>query len=166
MPSEPTLLTYIYALGILSALVMGVLMRLVANPIEASSIKQRMRELESTLPPKHLRTPKHERKARIIESEVRKLRKRYTIITLKRLTAMFFVYGVTLTIIFLRLPPMISSPVPVPLFTYEIEGKIYVPTSIVYIMIILLLSPTSLRLAEPPIIQKPRNAEEQKPNRS
>lgn len=162
MSSEPLVLTYIYLLGVLSALIMGFLMRLVANPLEASIIKHKIRELELSLPPKHLRTPKHERKARVIESEIKKLRKKYTIITLKRLTAMFLVYGVTLTIIFLKLPPLISSPVPIPLFTYIIDSKIYVPTSVVYIMVILILSPISLRLAEPPIIQLPRNADKQK----
>lgn len=151
MTSEPLLLTYIYALGVSSAIAMGLIMRLMANPKEALYIKQRIRELESSLPPKHMRTPKHERKARVIEGEIKKLRKRYTVITLKRLTAMFLIYGIALTYIFIRLPPLIPSPIGLPLLTYEIDGQEYVPLSIIYIMVILLLSPVSLRLAEPPI---------------
>lgn len=141
-------LLIIYMLGVSSALLMGILMRAMVNPQEAIKIRQRLRELESSLPPKHLRTPKHERKARIVEIESKKLRKRYAILTLKRLTAMFIVYGITLFIILLRLPPLIVSPVRIPLFTYEIEGQAYVPLSLIYIMIVLLLSPLSLRIAE------------------
>lgn len=141
-------LLIIYFLGISSAILMGILMRAVANPQEAVKIKRRLKELESALPPKHLRTPKHERKARLIESEARKLRRRYSIITLKRLTAMFIVYGVMLLLILLRLPPLIPSPISLPLFTYEIEGRPFVPSALIYVMVILLLSPLSLKIAE------------------
>lgn len=164
MFSESWILTFIYVLGVLSAIIMGLLMRLIVNPQEAVTIKNKIRELERTLPPKHMRTPKHERKARIIESEIRKLRRKYTIISMKRLTIMFLVYGLSLAIIFLKLPPLISSPISIPFFTYEIDGKSYIPISMVYIMVILLLSPISLRIAEPPIAQSPPHTTKQETN--
>jgi len=153
MPGDALLLTHVYLLGVISAIAMGLLMRAVANPSEAAQLKRRIRELEDSLPPKHLRTPKMEKKVRVVESELRRLRRRYSVISLKRLTAMFAVYGLTLAYIFLKLPPLLSSPIRLPLLTYEVEGRALIPVSIVYIMVVLLLSPVSLRIAEPPVEQ-------------
>ena len=132
-----------------SSITMGVLMRFFADPKESAYLKKRMEELSKTLPPKHMRTtPKMAKKARLIESELSRVRRRYFIFSLKKITAVFIVYGITLALVAYRLPAFIESPVFVPFITFIVNDVPMVPSTFVYLMGILLLSPLAMRLSE------------------
>ena len=134
-----------------SSITMGFLMRLFANPRESTYLKKRIEELTRILPPKHARTtPKIAKKARLIESELSRVRRQYMILSFKKITAVFIVYGITLVIVVTRFPAFIESPVFVPLVTFIIENQPMVPSSYIYLMGILLFSPIAMRLSEPP----------------
>lgn len=147
---EKTILgVFLVILG--SSITMGLLMRFFADPKEAVYLKKKMEELARQLPPKHARTtPKIAKKARLIESELARVRRRYMIISFKKITAVFIVYGITLALVVTRLPTFVESPVFIPLITFIIDEKPMVPTSYLYLMGILLLSPLAMRISEPP----------------
>lgn len=151
MSGEPYAVLGLYLVILGSSITMGFLMRLFANPHEASYLKKRIEELTKALPPKHMRTtPKIVKKARIIESELSRIRRKYMLISFKRITAVFIVYGITLALIVAKFPPFLESPVAIPIITFLVEGKPMVPSTYVYLMGILLLSPIAMRLSEPP----------------
>jgi len=143
----PLILTHVSF--IIATIVMGVVMRLSVDPREMDSVKRRIEDISARIPPKHMRTtPKLVRKARLLESEVARLKKRYMIMSLKRLTAVFLVYGISLGLIIYKLPYMFESPVRIPLLTFEVEGKYFIPSPYVFLMGVLLLSPIALKIGE------------------
>jgi len=135
----------------IATILMGYLMRIFVDPEEAKSLKKRIENLSSQLPPKHMRTtPKIARKARIIEGELARIRRKYMMINFKRITVIFFVYGIGLILILYKLPYMLIAPAKIPIITFTVEDKPVIPTSYIFLMGILALSPLALRIAEPP----------------
>ncbi len=149
MNSGLTALIVVHISYIVATIAMGLLMRLAANPEEVASIKRRIEDISSRIPPKHARTsPKLIRKARLLENELSRLRKRYTIINLKRLTAVFIAYGIGLFIVMYKLPYLFESPAHIPLLTFKLHGKYFIPSTYIFLMGILLASPIALKISE------------------
>ncbi len=134
---------------IIATIIMGGLSRLLIDPEELRYLKNKIKELNEQLPPKHMRTTqKQKRKARIIERELGRVRKKYTIYNLKRLTIIFLVYGIGVMTVLYKLPFLFESPVHIPYLTFIIEEKPMIPSAYIFLMGVLLLSPIALRLGE------------------
>lgn len=135
-------------LAFTAAISSGLLMRLLVDPNEALKLKTSIIELERSLPPRYMRDRKREKKARMIESELRRLRKAYTKVVLKRITALMIVYTLSLIAVLYLSERFVLSPIKLPLLTYEMEGRTVTPTSTVFVLLILVLLPLTTWIAE------------------
>lgn len=118
------------------------------NPYEVTKLKASILELERSLPPRYARDRKKEKKVRLVESELKRLRRAYAKAVLKRVTALMIVYTLSLVAVLYLAARFISSPIRLPLLTYEIEGHVVVPTSTIFVLLILVLLPLTTWIAE------------------
>uniref|UniRef100_A0A7J3ZKE4 DUF106 domain-containing protein n=1 Tax=Fervidicoccus fontis TaxID=683846 RepID=A0A7J3ZKE4_9CREN len=153
MLSEAEQVLLLVHLAYLAASILtGYLVRLFANPLEARRLRLEIDALASHLPPKRARvTRKLEKKARIIESELSVLRKKYARLSIKRIGIVSLVYGLAFWTVVVFFPPALPAPVHVPFITKVVDGTPVIPTLYLFIFGLFLLSPLATRISEPPI---------------
>jgi len=150
--AQPELaLALVHASYVATTLASGFLVRLLVDPSEAAKLKEQIEVLTSQLPPKKARvTRKLEKKARIVESELAPLRRKYTRLSMVRIAVVALVYALGLWFVAAFLPPYFPAPAALPFITVEHEGQAYVPSVLLYVFGLVLLSPLSTKIAEVP----------------
>ncbi|MEM4035351.1 MAG: hypothetical protein QXU97_01860 [Fervidicoccaceae archaeon] len=139
-----------YTLGASCSLLTGYVVRYFGNPTEMRRLREEIEALSSQMPSKRDRAlfPKLDKKARKLQSQLSLLRRRHFNLAMKRafLVAGVYVLGFVIAIMFL--PPVVSSPVHIPMLTGIAEGGPYIPTLFLYIFVLFVLSPLTQRIVE------------------